>query len=96
MIYLSFSYRYLQLAQDFFGIESLKTSDVHNAVSLHYFKTRRFERALVDAQRALDIRKINLGDYWHIPPNDRVADSYSNVGLLLRLTGEEMQQPYYF
>ena len=71
------------------GSESLKLADSCNTVASYYFKTRRYERALYESQHCLSIRKKVFGDYTSIPPHPRVADSYSNVGLILRLLGKE-------
>lgn len=78
------------IANDVFGSESLKASDISNFAALHYFKTRRYEKALVHARKALEIRRAKLGDFSKQPPDARVADSYANVGLLLRLTGKQL------
>jgi hypothetical protein len=43
------------------------------------------------AQQALDIRKKKFGDFWKVPPHYSVAESYSNVALLLRLTGSSLK-----
>lgn len=81
------TFRYALLAEHLFGTSSLRGADARNILALYYYKTRRYERALVEAEKVLNVRKEKLGDFWRVPPHPRVAESYTNLGLLQRLTG---------
>ncbi|KAL7067920.1 formin-like family protein [Cryptosporidium serpentis] len=80
--------KYLLLMYQIYGPEDLVMSDAYLTVASYYFRVKDFNTCKKLILACLEIRIHILGDHDKIPPHPRVADCYSNLGLICRLTGE--------
>ncbi|KAH7647819.1 formin-like family [Cryptosporidium bovis] len=80
--------KYLTLVSEVYGQSDLVMSDAYSTVASYYFRIKNFEKCKELILNCLEIRRAILGDHNKNPPHPRVADCYSNLGLVCRVLGD--------
>lgn len=80
--------KYLSLVNEVYGPTDLVMSDAYSTAASYYFRVKNFEKCKEMLHDCLEIRKQILGDHNKNPPHPRVADCYSNLGLVYRILGD--------
>lgn len=84
--------RYVSVCRKIYANDPLAVSDALSVAALHLFRCRDFTECLPVLTEILELRKKALGDYDAPKPHPRVADVYANLGLVLRLLGQNINQ----
>ncbi|KAJ1608304.1 putative formin-related protein [Cryptosporidium canis] len=87
--------KYLSLVNEVYGPTDLVMSDAYSTAASYYFRVKNFEKCREMLHNCLEIRKKVLGDHSKNPPHPRVADCYSNLGLVYRILGDCRQGAQY-